>query len=66
MGFTNFLTSLFGNKSSRDMKLIQPLVDKVKAAYPEIQALDNDSLRAKTKEIQKYVQDSARDLKAKI
>ena len=45
MGFTNFLTSLFGNKSSRDMKLIQPLVDKVKAAYPEIQALDNDALR---------------------
>ena len=44
MGFTNFLTSLFGNKSSRDMKLIQPLVDKVKAAYPEIQALDNDAL----------------------
>ncbi|MBR1525637.1 MAG: preprotein translocase subunit SecA, partial [Prevotella sp.] len=66
MGFTNFLTSLFGNKSSRDMKLIQPLVDKVKAAYPEIQALDNDALRAKTKEIQKYVQDSAKDLKEKI
>ena len=66
MGFSNFLTSLFGNKSSRDMKLIQPLVDKVKAAYPEIQALDNDALRAKTKEIQKYVQDSAKDLKEKI
>jgi len=66
MGFTNFLTSLFGNKSSRDMKLIQPLVDKVKAAYPEIHALDNDALRAKTKEIQKYVQDSAKDLKEKI
>ena len=31
MGFTNFLTSLFGNKSSRDMKLIQPFVEKVKA-----------------------------------
>ena len=66
MGFSNFLTSLFGNKSSRDMKLIQPLVDKVKAAYPEIKALDNDALRAKTKEIQQYVQNSAKEQKAKI
>ncbi|MBR1621999.1 MAG: preprotein translocase subunit SecA [Prevotella sp.] len=66
MGFSIFLTSLFGNKSSRDMKLIQPLVDKVKAAYPEIKALDNDALRAKTKEIQQYVQNSAKEQKAKI
>ena len=29
-------------------------VEKVKAAYPEVQALSNDELRAKTKEIQKY------------
>ena len=66
MGFSNFLTSLFGNKSSRDMKLIQPLVDKVKAAYPEIKSLDNDALRAKTKEIKQYVQNSAKEQKAKI
>ena len=48
MGFNNFLKSLFGDKSTRDMKLIQPLVEKVKAAYPEVQALSNDELRAKT------------------
>ena len=66
MGFTNFLQSLFGNKSSRDMKLIQPIVEKVKAAYPEIQSLNNDQLRARTKEIQQYVQDSAKDEKAKV
>ena len=61
MGINSFLKSLFGDKSSRDMKLIQPLVDKVKKAYPEIQALDNDQLRAKTKEIQQYVQNSVED-----
>ncbi len=66
MGLTNFLTSIFGNKSSRDMKLIQPLVDKVKAAYPAIQALDNDALRAKTKEIQAQVQAAAKAEKDKI
>ena len=42
MNFNKFLRSLFGDKSSRDMKLIQPLVEKVKAVYPEIQALNND------------------------
>ena len=66
MNFNKFLRSLFGDKSSRDMKLIQPLVEKVKAVYPEIQALSNDELRAKTKEIQKYVQDSANEQKEKI
>ena len=66
MNFNKVLQSLFGNKSTRDMKLIQPLVEKVKAAYPAINALSNDELRAKTKEIQKYVQDSAKEQKAKI
>ena len=66
MNFNKFLQSLFGNKSSKDMKLIQPLVEKVKEAYPEIKALSNDELRARTKELQKYVQDSANEQKAKI
>ena len=57
---------MFGDKSSRDMKLIQPLVEKVKAVYPDIQKLSNDELRAKTKEIQAYVQDSAKEQKAQI
>ena len=48
------------------MKLIQPWVEKIKAAYPAIQALDNDALRAKTKEIQHTIQHSADDIKEKI
>ena len=66
MNFNNFLKSLFGDKSSRDMKLIQPLVEKVKAVYPEIQKLSNDELRAKTKELQHYVQSSADEQKKQI
>ena len=66
MNFNKILQSLFGNKSSRDMKLIQPIVEQVKAAYPEIKALSNDELRARTNEIKKYVQDSANEQKAKI
>ena len=66
MNFNKILKSLFGDKSTRDMKLIQPLVEKVKEAYPAIKALSNDELRAKTKEIQKYVQDAALTEKEQI
>ena len=66
MNFNAILSAFFGNKASRDIKKIQPLVEKVKAAYPAIQALSNDELRAKSKEIQAYVQNSANDLKKQI
>lgn len=66
MDINKFLSKLFGNKSTRDMKLIQPLVENIKKAYPEIQPLSHDALRAKTQEIKKYVQGSADDLKQKI
>ena len=55
MNFIKLLQSMFGNKSSRDMKLIQPFVEQVKSAYEEIRQLDNDQLRAKTKELQAYI-----------
>lgn len=66
MGFNNLLKSLFGDKSTRDMKHIQPIVEKVKAAYPEIKALTNDQLRARTKELQQQLQDAVKEEKAKI
>ena len=66
MNFNQILKSLFGDESSRDMKLIKPLVEKVKAAFPEIQKLTNDELRAKTKEIQAYIHNSAKEQKAQI
>jgi Preprotein translocase subunit SecA (ATPase, RNA helicase) len=66
MNLTKILTSLFGNKSTRDMKLIQPLVEKVKAVYPEVQKLDNDQLRKRSKEIQRQVQQSAKTQKEEI
>ena len=66
MDFNKILSSLFGNKSTRDMKEIQPLVETIKVAYPEIAKLDNDALRAKTKEIQSTIQNSAQEQKAQI
>lgn len=66
MNFNKILKSLFGDKSTRDMKLIQPLVEKVKSVYPDIQKLSNDELRAKSKEIQAYVQGAGKPYREKI
>ena len=66
MNFTKLLKALFGDKSTRDMKLIQPYVEKVKEAYPAIKELSNDELRAKTKEIRQYVQDAGKQQREEI
>ena len=66
MGFNEFLSSIFGNKATRDMKEIKPWVDKIKAAYPEIAALDNDALRAKTEELKAYIRNSAAEQRSKV
>ena len=66
MNFNKILKSLFGDKSTRDMKLIQPLVEKVKAMTPKVEQMDNDTLRQRTKEIRQQVQDTAKEQKARI
>ncbi len=66
MGFNEFLSSIFGNKSSRDMKEIKPWVEKVKAVYPEVAKLDNDGLRAKTEELKAYIRNSATQQREKV
>ncbi len=66
MNFSSILKSLFGDKSTRDMKLIQPLVEKVKAVYPKIKELDNDALRARSQEIRQAIQDSVKEQREKI
>ena len=43
-----FISKLFGSKSDRDVKSIQPIVEKIKAEYAKLGTLSNDELRAKT------------------
>ncbi len=66
MGFNDILAKIFGNKSTRDAKNITPFVEKIKAAYPAIEALSNDGLRAKTEELKKTIQDFVSVEKNKI
>ena len=66
MNFNDLLKKLFGNKSQRDLKEIQPWVDKVKAVYPAIEKLSNDELRARTQAIMQGLQDSVAADRKKI
>ena len=66
MGFNEFISKLFGNKASRDMREIQPWVEKVKAAYPAISAMSNDELRAATQALKEKIQSTVTAERAKI
>ena len=44
---------IFGTHSSRELKRIMPLVDKIEALRPTMQALSDEELRGKTEEYKK-------------
>ena len=48
---------LFGTHSEREVKRIRPLVDKIEALRPQMQALSDEELRGKTEEFRKRFQD---------
>ena len=66
MDLNKLLSKIFGSKATRDMKEIQPWVEKIKAVSPTIEALSNDELRAKTQELKRNIQSSGDDLNAEI
>ena len=66
MGLSDILKSMFGNKSTRDLKKITPIVNQIKAIYPEIDALDIDSLRQRTASIRQMLNESVQDKRDEI
>ncbi|MFZ5554823.1 MAG: preprotein translocase subunit SecA [Bacteroidota bacterium] len=52
-----FLKTIFGDKKQRDLKELQPYVEKINAEFAKLQSLSNDQLRAKTEELKKRITD---------
>ncbi|MCK5242909.1 preprotein translocase subunit SecA [bacterium] len=50
------LTKIFGTKSDRDAKRLQPRVDQINDLEPEMKKLSDDQLRGKTDEFRKRIQ----------
>ncbi len=66
MTFLELVTKLFGNKAQKDMRAIQPVVDKIKAEYEKIDKLSNDELRAYSASLMAKVAERVADKKARI
>jgi len=45
---SNLLTKVFGSKNERELKKIQPVVEKISALEPRMQAMSDDELKAQT------------------
>jgi preprotein translocase subunit SecA len=63
--FSSF-AKLFGTKSERDLKKIQPYVDQILAFGDELKALSDDELRARSDNFRKIIKDATSEIDARI
>lgn len=54
-----FIQKIFGTHSERELKYVYPLVDKIEALKPEMEALTDEQLKDKTKEYKKRLEEGA-------
>ena len=66
MSFTDLFKKIFGTKADRDMKAIRPMLDKVLAAYENIDRLSDDELREKCQSLKDLIQERIASDEARI
>jgi preprotein translocase subunit SecA len=44
----NFLTKVFGSKNERELKRLAPLIERINALEPEVQAMSDEALKSRT------------------
>ena len=60
------LSKIFGSKSSRDVKTLEPIVQQVNLYFEQFQILNNDELRNKTQDFKARIKEYLADIDAKI
>ena len=55
MGFVSVLSKIFGTKQDRDMKKLQPILEKVNSTWESIKPLTDEELQAKTAEFKERI-----------
>ncbi len=60
MGLNSILSKFFGNKSDRDLKEVQPYVDKILEVYPRFKTLTNDELRAESEKLKSVLKETTK------
>ncbi len=67
MSFINKVIKIFvGDKQKKDLKELQPIVDKVKTFEESFKKLSHDELRAKTLEFKEKINEATKDFTNKI
>ena len=61
-----FLAKVFGSKSERDIKAIQPLVIKINEEFSKLSTISNDELRGKTIQFKERIATFLTDIDSKI
>lgn len=62
----SLLKKIFGDKNTKAMKEIWPMVDQINAEYEKLQDLTDDQLKAKTNEFKERIAERTKDLREKI
>ena len=57
MALAEIFRKVFGSKADRDLKQLQPILNKVLEAYERIDRLSDDELRAKSAELRQIIRD---------
>ena len=66
MSINNILRKLFGSKSERDIREVQPTVDIINEKYELLHSISNDELREKANELRRIVKESIKEENDKI
>lgn len=61
-----FITKIFGSKSEKDIKKIQPIVDEIKSYEEQMKQLSDAELKAKTESFKQQIKDATADTVARI
>jgi preprotein translocase subunit SecA len=51
----NLLTKVFGSKNERELKRLQPIIERINALEPELQAMSDDQLKGRTAEFKQRI-----------
>ncbi len=62
----DLLKKIFGDKSNKDRKEYQPIIDKTNAVFTQLNSLSDDELRAKTAVFRQKIQEGTADLEKQI
>ncbi|OGU38847.1 MAG: preprotein translocase subunit SecA [Ignavibacteria bacterium GWA2_36_19] len=62
----DFIKKIFGDKHTKETKLLWPIVDEINAEYEKIKNLSDDELRVKTSEFKERIQNHTAETRTKI